>query len=201
MDEARKPRVLIPPIVIAVFLTWGLWSAGLRPPTGLGSTPELLGILAAGGVALVATGWVLSGATIFFLKIPAWFGWYYECKVSEDTRARMKKALGTEEETNDLVLVTCYGFYCQNIEARYWHVRRMSAVHVNATICLFLTALAVFFLWTFGWLVVWHSFVIVTALFAGVLSRHSWREAMKALEYQTHFRTCIDPKISPNTLT
>ena len=91
MDEERRIRFLIPPLLLIGSLLWGIFCdpdrslqnlTGLRPDE-LGS---MLGLLAGGGVIVVTFGFLLGTITLFFLRtgFRVFLGKYHEVVLSSE---------------------------------------------------------------------------------------------------------------------
>lgn len=202
MDQERRIRFLIPPLFFIASLVWGLardGDTGLQNVIGLEfqtmTTQQVLGLVAGGGVAVVALGFFFGTITVFLLRIAFGLrGRYYEVVLPDDALERVWDRLGVsaEKRTKQNELFAGATFDHEILKKKSegihsWMMRRWSTFNISAisTIALTTSLLAGLFfdiamnvewvlpaLLTIG-LLVWSAFV-------------AWRDTMRMAEFQAH---------------
>ncbi len=222
METNRQVRLLIPPFVLLVSLAWGAALDPANPLKGLftalsptstvsvaDSTTKIVGLLAAGGILVVALGFLISTISIFFLRLLflPWWMWaywkhgtrlHYEATLSPATLTRLStaldKSLGLKADPDGskraLYLAAAFDHILLPPGIHDWLGRRwnMFNVSVHSMVALGLSLLVG------GILTIqiereWSLAVGGLALALGVNAVLAQRETMKMVEFLSHRAT------------
>jgi len=206
MDEERKIRFLIAPLLFFASLEWGVaWDPArklseLIPGASLSpdNWSQLIALIAGGGIAVFALGVVIGTATYVFLRIlfllKSWI-WggtsCHEISLPSETLIQMWnqiRAQGDFDRRQELFLGVTFDhdlLRSKHEGVHRWIVRRWNAFSVNATstIALLLSLWAGCFLnvaVTMRW---YGPVAVVSAMFA-VSAIFAWRDTMGMLRFQ-----------------
>jgi hypothetical protein len=103
MDEDRRIRFLVAPVLFVVFLLWGAWldpewrpliTNAFRPK----DAPSLIGIIAGGGAVVFAGGYIIGTLSYFLLRIG--FSLTHSCNLC---RSRFHEVSMTKDTLRDAV--------------------------------------------------------------------------------------------------
>jgi hypothetical protein len=204
MDEKRRFRFLVAPIIFFASLTWGAWldpawrqylEQGLQ---GLPSQPIAGSVvtLAGGGIALFASGFVIGTLTYFVLRgicvIRFWnCSKQHEVQLTVETLKLLWTKLnvpGEFNKSNELYLgVTLdHGVLLEKHEGVHeWLARRWGAFAVNCTsVTALILSLTIGYIAgiriAWAW---WFPVTIITIAFAST-AVWAWRDTMGMLDFQ-----------------
>jgi hypothetical protein len=149
MDEDRRIRFLIPPVLFVASLLWGAWLDGQRWSAfvaAMGSDwSAIIGIVTGGGVVVIAGGYILG--TITYCALRFGFFWcgklqhgsqYHEAGLSKEVLVAVWKALKLEPPSDEKLREDELGGVVafdhgprENWEAVHlWLVRRWTAFNI-----------------------------------------------------------------------
>ncbi len=196
MDQNREIRFLIPPFFLLASLLLGAFlDLSIRPNVEklltLDSAERVLGVLAAGSVAVIPLGFLIGSISVFLVRI--FFGFKrsnYEATLSDDCLKRIWAQLNTDQKFNQKLTFYAAATFDHEVLDKgihEWIMRRWNSFNVSIHSC---TALLLAHL--FGgvfligqdprWLLL--TFVLVLILFANGAT--AWRETMGMLDFQSH---------------
>jgi len=206
MDEDRKIRFLVSPLLFFASLSWGLLRDGTRtlsdllPGVGLKleKLPDLVALLAGGGIAVFTLGYVIGTTTYVILRvafmIAARFGrgfGSHEIALSDESLGLIWQKVGAPGEPNRSAMFFAGSTFDHDVLRKEhegvhrWIVRRWNAFSVAATSA---TALALSLVvgvglrirMTCGW---WIP-VALTCVVLCVAAVIAWRDTMGTLNFQ-----------------
>jgi hypothetical protein len=203
MDEDRRIRFLIPPVLFLASLLWGVWSDQTTLDSMVRSLewerfdwPKLIGLIAGGSVVVVAAGYVFGTVVEFVLRllVPClFFGkhLFHEVVLSKDGLERVWRRLDAPgEPTREQELYAGAAFDHHILRKDFegihdWLFRRCSAFNVAANSLCALVLSFLFGISVLG-IPVRPAWWVPAAVFATLLvfaAHWAWRDTMKMLDF------------------
>jgi hypothetical protein len=187
---------LIPPFFFFASLLLGAWAAGKDLPTLLerNGLKEVLGLFAAGAVAVLPLGFLSGTISITILGLLARLcGWAtYEAFADQETQKRLSKHIHAPAviQKPHLILYTVATFDHEVLHpgVHTWIMRRWNAFNVCVSCCVALGGAQAVGRWLLGLpeTATWLWLTVVAVVVFGVTSLQAWRHVMKMIEFQSH---------------
>jgi len=142
MEHNRNLRFLIPPFVLAASVYLGAVldpgidiAAFYQKVSAISGLSSLIGIVASGGVAVIALGFVLSSVSIFLLRLISTIrGLDYEAHVSKESFSKIWKSFGLTSEPEpklSLYVLAAYDHAVLPTPLNLWMGRRWTTFMVS----------------------------------------------------------------------
>jgi hypothetical protein len=198
MEQDRNLRFLIPPFILLASLYFG---AVLDPFVSLenlykmlganAGAPAIIGIVASGGVAIVAFGFIIGSFSVLILRILFWVkGQNYEAFVSTEPFNAIWKTVGSTKDSDTKKMLYLLAIYDHEIlpeSLHQWLGRRWNTVMVSfncvaALLSAHLVGCAFHLAQTCTW---WTTSVVLIAilLFNGLVARHQTMTMFEFLSF------------------
>jgi hypothetical protein len=211
MDEVRRIRFLIPPMLFMASLLWGIYSDSstrhhllLEFENSGKTSPEvltkLIEIVAAGGIAVIAGGYLLGTVTYFILRGLRWLkacccggSRNHEAALSRHSFVRVWKKVHSEKPHWDQELSAVAAFDFGVIKEKYegvhlWLMRRWTGFNVAANSVTALVASVPFgrciVSVRFTWL--WMIPLVLLILMLFIVAVWSFRDGRKMLRFMAN---------------
>jgi hypothetical protein len=213
MDQDRQIRFLYPPFFLVMSVLWGLY---LDPSRSLNkllpiignstfSASEALGLLAGGGILVLALGFLIGSTSLTLLRCIFWiFGkCHFEAAVSPDALKSIGKYLRVIDTPSKKYVLSAVATFDNEIlspNVNGWIHRRWMAFTTSAHSCtaIFLaTIICISLSITFTW-----AWIIPNILCFGFLALNAffaWRDAMEMIEFQSQRILRPDQKLNKPT--
>jgi len=200
MDEDRRIRMLVAPILFVASLLWGDWftsSALILPKLKVNDLQAAFNVIAGGGVVVFTAGYVIGTMTHFILRLSFWWApaccvksRYYEAAVSDETLQSIWGQLGASgnfDRRLELSAVASFdhGLVREKYEGIHrWLLRRWNAFSIAATSSLGLALSLIFgaaigIPWDRRW---WLPVAAFAALLIPVMV-WNWRDTMRMIDF------------------
>lgn len=206
MDEDRKIRFLVSPLLFFASLSWGLLRDGTQtlshfwPGVGLDleKLPDLVALLAGGGIAVFTVGYVIGTTTYVILRvafiIAALFGLgsgSHEISLSDESLSLIWRKVGVPGEPNRSEMFFAGSTFDHDVLRKEhegvhrWIMRRWNAFSVAGTsftalVLSLVVGVGLQIRMTCGW---WIP-VVITCVILFVAAVIAWRDTMGALNFQ-----------------
>jgi len=206
MDEDRRIRFLVSPLLFFASLSWGLLRDATRnlgdilPGLGLKleKLPDLIALIAGGGIAVFTVGYVIGTTTYVLLRlafiVAARFGYgsgSHEITLSDEVLRLVWGRIGAPGEPDRTKMFFAGSTFDHDVlqeehkGVHQWIVRRWNAFSVAATsvtglLLSLLAGIALRVRLTRGW---WMP-VVVTSIVLGVAAFLARRDTMGMLKFQ-----------------
>jgi hypothetical protein len=212
MNKDRQIQLLYPPFFFLAALAVAVY---LDPIKGIGAylpitkdapigLEKLVGIVAAGGILIIVTGFFIGTVSICLLRLVfRVFGHsQYEAVLPHGCLARIwPKLRTTQQRDKSLTLFATATFDHELLpkSIHEWLLRRWSSFNICVRSC-FALALASLLVW--GCSIhpgrVWYVSVLVVVVFFAIQATLAWRETMSMIDFQSH-RELPPPKGAATT--
>ncbi len=149
MEQNRQLRFLIPPFVFLVSLAWGAatdrklfgFLTDLHKSIPIDGIDTIIGVVAAGGVAVIAVGFLISSISVFFLRILFRVFWRqdYEAHLPPDALERVGQAIDFKaklDKRHMLYAVATYDHAVLPHSLHDWIARRWNTFIVSSNCCV-----------------------------------------------------------------
>jgi hypothetical protein len=216
MDEDRRIRFLVPPMLFVASLLWGAWSnqngrewiyAVLSKADQSPSIGQIVGVVAGAGVVVFAVGYIIGTCNYFFLRLAFRIlrGRFHEVLLSDAAFARVWSLLGAPGVPNraqelsagaafdyDILFKTHEGVHRWLF--RRWNAFSIATSSIWALILSFPFGLVIQIPATCGWFLP----VIVFMTILIFVARWAWSDAMGMLTFQAELPAPDAPKDGGN---
>lgn len=194
MDQNRQIRFLVPPLIFILSIIWGAYLSNDNFCKYFYSniSERIIGLLAAGAVAVITLGYIISSISIIILR----FGFcvfnkfHYETVHSDDTLKRIWCMIKTESAFDGSKILYAVSTFDHEILSRgvhEWLTRRWSSFNISVHSCVALILshiLAPFFNISQSW--AWFILTVILLLVFICNAIIAWRETMNMIDFQSH---------------
>jgi hypothetical protein len=202
MDEDRRIRFLVAPVLFLACLAWGAWLDPERPEifsVWPKDASALLGLLAGGGVVVFAGGYILGTWNQFVLtivfRVRHYFGWtrsqFHEVSMSDDALsravARLNPSVPRDLRIDELYIGAAFDFdiiKTQRPGIHDWMFRRWNAFNIGTS-----SIWGIYLALPFGICLgihlthVWVASTMVFVIIVACVARWAWLDTMNMLEF------------------